>query len=280
MNRELGARKKAIQPPQSMEYSRIRRSLGCKPLVTACMASINGGYMESFATSIKSVEAHFNPQHLLQKLCPGVCGLLRADRIGIAYSINGPDSFQNVALWDRLDQSMVQGSHFTSKNTAAAWVRDFSYPVFGSNLDQMKRYPSTLAYLHREKFISNLLLPLVLGNGSTAVLYALSRTSGTYNETIIPFGIRIQKIVEPAMTAFYATRELIEGCEYKEDCLPDMKTESEENFQQPTLEQIQKLHIVDTLAMTNGVIDGPKGAAKILDIHPSTLRNRMRKLGI
>lgn len=236
--------------------------------------------MESLATSIKSVADHFDPQFLLQKLCPGVCGLLKADRIGIACPIKNADSFQNVALWDRSDRSMVPGSHFLAQNTAAAWVRDFAYPLFGSNLDQMKRYPSTLAYMHREKFSSNLLLPLVLGNGSTAILYALSRTSGTYNETIVPIGIRIQKIAEPAMAAFFATCELMEGRELKEDHHQAMNARLEKNSQQPTLEQIQKSHIVDMLAMTNGVIDGPKGAAKILDIHPSTLRNRMRKLGI
>lgn len=236
--------------------------------------------MDSLATSTKSVEAHFNPQCLLQKLCPGVCGLLRADRIGIACSFNGSDSFQNVAIWDQSDQSIAPGSRFSAKNTAAAWVRDFSCPVIGANLDQMKRYPSTLAYLHREKFSSNLLLPLTLRNGATGVLYALSRTTGTYNETVVPIGVRIKNIVEPAMVAYFATHELLDGNEYNEDRYRKMYTESEENSQQPTLEQVQKMHIIDTLAMTNGVVDGPKGAAKILDIHPSTLRNRMRKLGI
>jgi len=28
------------------------------------------------------------------------------------------------------------------------------------------------------------------------------------------------------------------------------------------------------------VVDGPKGAAKILNLHPNTLRHRMDKLGI
>jgi transcriptional regulator with GAF, ATPase, and Fis domain len=34
------------------------------------------------------------------------------------------------------------------------------------------------------------------------------------------------------------------------------------------------------LKRTNQRIDGPKGAAAILKINPSTLRSRMRKLGI
>ena len=34
------------------------------------------------------------------------------------------------------------------------------------------------------------------------------------------------------------------------------------------------------LAATGGKIHGPRGAADILDINPSTLRSRMEKLGI
>ena len=39
-------------------------------------------------------------------------------------------------------------------------------------------------------------------------------------------------------------------------------------------------HITRTLEETGWRIEGPKGAAVILDINPSTLRTRMRKLGI
>jgi transcriptional regulator with GAF, ATPase, and Fis domain len=34
------------------------------------------------------------------------------------------------------------------------------------------------------------------------------------------------------------------------------------------------------LAQTRGVIEGESGAAKILRVHPNTLRSRMKKLGI
>lgn len=39
-------------------------------------------------------------------------------------------------------------------------------------------------------------------------------------------------------------------------------------------------HIQKILEMTNGKINGPKGAAALLHLHPSTLRNKMNKLGI
>lgn len=47
-----------------------------------------------------------------------------------------------------------------------------------------------------------------------------------------------------------------------------------------TLDSNQRGHILAALEKTGGVIDGPHGAAKILALHPNTLRSRMKKLGI
>jgi len=47
-----------------------------------------------------------------------------------------------------------------------------------------------------------------------------------------------------------------------------------------TLEEGERNLIVRTLGKTGGRIEGPAGAAALLAIHPSTLRSRMRKLGI
>jgi PAS domain S-box-containing protein len=47
-----------------------------------------------------------------------------------------------------------------------------------------------------------------------------------------------------------------------------------------TLEEMEKNHILIVLQQTAWVIDGPRGAARILGLHPNTLRSRMKKLGI
>lgn len=47
-----------------------------------------------------------------------------------------------------------------------------------------------------------------------------------------------------------------------------------------TLDSVQRRHILEVLAMTRWVIEGPKGAASRLGLSPSTLRSRMQKLGI
>jgi formate hydrogenlyase transcriptional activator len=47
-----------------------------------------------------------------------------------------------------------------------------------------------------------------------------------------------------------------------------------------SLEEVERHHILEILDRTGGVIEGARGAAKILNLHPNTLRSRMKKLGI
>jgi hypothetical protein len=47
-----------------------------------------------------------------------------------------------------------------------------------------------------------------------------------------------------------------------------------------TLVDVQRAHIQRMLQLTNWRIEGPAGAAKVLGLCASTLRTRMRKLGI
>jgi len=47
-----------------------------------------------------------------------------------------------------------------------------------------------------------------------------------------------------------------------------------------SLEANERNHILAALEQSRWVIDGPRGAAKILALHPNTLRSRMKKLGI
>jgi formate hydrogenlyase transcriptional activator len=46
------------------------------------------------------------------------------------------------------------------------------------------------------------------------------------------------------------------------------------------LEDVQRQHILSVLKSTGGVVEGSRGAAVILGVHPNTLRSRMKKLGI
>jgi DNA-binding NtrC family response regulator len=46
------------------------------------------------------------------------------------------------------------------------------------------------------------------------------------------------------------------------------------------LEEVERAQITAALQRSGGVIEGPRGAAGALKLHPNTLRSRMEKLGI
>jgi formate hydrogenlyase transcriptional activator len=47
-----------------------------------------------------------------------------------------------------------------------------------------------------------------------------------------------------------------------------------------TLKDVERGYIMAVLKQTGGVVEGPNGAARILNLHPNTLRHRISKLGI
>ncbi|MCW5967605.1 MAG: sigma 54-interacting transcriptional regulator [Blastocatellales bacterium] len=52
------------------------------------------------------------------------------------------------------------------------------------------------------------------------------------------------------------------------------------NSPPPTLVELQRQHILYVLNQTKWVIEGKHGAARLLDLHPNTLRSKLKKMGI
>ena len=62
--------------------------------------------------------------------------------------------------------------------------------------------------------------------------------------------------------------------------IPTRRKKEPQVTQMLALDEVERQHIQAVLNHTQGVIAGPRGAAKILDINANTLRSRMEKLGI
>ncbi len=60
--------------------------------------------------------------------------------------------------------------------------------------------------------------------------------------------------------------------------LPDLTPT--ENAQMRTYEDAQKKHAMEILNLTNWRIRGKNGAAEILDLKPTTLEAKMKKMGL
>ncbi|HEU4389206.1 MAG TPA: sigma 54-interacting transcriptional regulator, partial [Blastocatellia bacterium] len=61
---------------------------------------------------------------------------------------------------------------------------------------------------------------------------------------------------------------------------PAPASTSRSSDDRPTLEEVERQHILAVLKESRWVIEGAKGAARVLNLHPNTLRSRMKKLGI
>jgi len=47
-----------------------------------------------------------------------------------------------------------------------------------------------------------------------------------------------------------------------------------------SMEEVERTHLLSVLESTNWIIEGPRGAARALNVSPSTMRSRMKRLGI
>ena len=65
-----------------------------------------------------------------------------------------------------------------------------------------------------------------------------------------------------------------------EDCLPTRRPAETRTGAPLTLAAVERQHIVRVLQAAHWRIEGQEGAARRLGLHPSTLRSRMRQLGI
>ena len=61
---------------------------------------------------------------------------------------------------------------------------------------------------------------------------------------------------------------------------PETRLQTEEPGLGEVLEGVERAHIEAAIRRARGVIEGPRGAARALGLHPNTLRSRMEKLGI
>lgn len=86
---------------------------------------------------------------------------------------------------------------------------------------------------------------------------------------------KIGPVVEVLSRAGYRAR----AAESRDlETLSQLEPGKETNSQ--SLESVERRHILAVLKRTHGVIEGPRGAALLLKLKPSTTRFRMKKLGI
>jgi formate hydrogenlyase transcriptional activator len=81
-------------------------------------------------------------------------------------------------------------------------------------------------------------------------------------------------IASPTASTEPPSEAAVASAELRESALPAPAKS------QLSLEMVERDHILSVLEQTNWLVTGPRGAAKVLRLNPSTLRNRMKKLGL
>jgi formate hydrogenlyase transcriptional activator len=109
--------------------------------------------------------------------------------------------------------------------------------------------------------------PEAVANGSCGLFRMWPKTVITY----------LTELEHVIMRAVIACREPILGTEYL--TLGRVAADGPA-IPQETLSEHERRHLLEVLEHTGWIIRGPRGAAQWLGLHESTLRSRMRKLGI
>ena len=166
----------------------------------------------------------------------------------------------------------------------AATNRDLADAVKGGTFRsdlyyRLNIFPLTLPPLRERPDDLPLLVESFLGRLANKLRKPLDRLSEDAMAKVMryswPGNIReLQNILERA--AILARGPVVKI----EDALDVREPVQEQADSMGTLNNVERIHILRVLEATQGIIEGPKGAAAILQLNPSTLRSRMQKLGI
>ena len=157
-------------------------------------------------------------------------------------------------------------------------------------------YPIQLPALRERREDIGLLAEVFLGEASRRMGRRFDRVPGEVLEVLRryewPGNVReLQNVIErAAVVSTGRTLQLPEAWAAAEDwkaarAWPAPKVDGAQLhpmrlFEERSLEQVGKNYILRILEQTGWRVEGPRGAAMILGLNPSTLRSRMQKLGI
>jgi len=197
--------------------------------------------------------------------------------------------------------AFVPGMELELDRSRSGWVFVHQRPYYNPDLAQERTYPGEET-LFREGFRSVIVVPLIVRGTSIGTLSLASLQSTQYGEAEAEL---LQDVANQLALAIENMRQYEEVVRLKAQLERDntyLREEIVRERQVPavgavgaapeptavalpiagsgTLEEVERAHILAVLAQTGWVIEGPRGAAKILDLHPNTLRSRMKKLGV
>ena len=177
-----------------------------------------------------------------------------------------PVDIRVIAATHRNLEAMVESERFRED----LWFRLNVFPIFIPPLRQRRGDIPALVHLLLTRKSRELKLPTIpaLAPGTIDRLMKY-RWPGNVRE--------LENVIERALIVSKGDTLGPDAFLFQEEKAHDPAGETEESI---ILDDIVSRHIRKVLHEAKGKIHGPDGAARLLGINPSTLRNRMNKLGI
>jgi transcriptional regulator with GAF, ATPase, and Fis domain len=207
------------------------------------------------------------------------------DRWGIATRVSQSE-LQVLALYSKGQvQPDQQGRRFSYHGTVGEWVWRRKRSFIGKQRSEVKSFPSTFKQFEHDGMESNCVIPLPLPDRGPTIAYWMSRRANCYTADNLRLLQRACEYLKPLLVNA-ATIERV----YRLSSNPLERAMSQlfsdggalqaSATALPTLDEVQAHYIRRVLASTNWTVEGANGAAAIMGLPASTLRSRMKKLGI
>jgi GAF domain-containing protein len=194
--------------------------------------------------------------------------------------------------------AFVPGMELELDRSRSGWAFVHQRPYYNPDLAQERTYPGE-EMLFREGFRSLIVVPLIVRGTSIGTLALGSLQSMQYGEAESELLQDVANQLALAIENMRQYEEVVrlkaqlerENTYLREEIVGARTSPARDVAAEPaavaaplagfsTLEDVERAHILAVLAQTGWVIEGSRGAAKILDMHPNTLRSRMKKLGV
>ncbi|MEE4190277.1 MAG: hypothetical protein V2I66_01790 [Halieaceae bacterium] len=227
----------------------------------------------------------FRSDEMVRRFVESVDGVLQFDRFGIATRASQTE-LEVLALYEHgRIQAHQHGRRFAYRGTVGEWVWRRKRPFVGRHREEVRAFPATYKQFVSEGMESNCVVALPLPRRGPTFAYWLSRNADSFSSKTIPVVMRACDYLKPLLVAANeveqvrnlsgdpvdrALNQLFVAEEKTSDCQSTL----------PSLDKLQARYIRRVLDATDGRVEGPGGAAAVLGLPASTLRSRMKRLGM
>lgn len=207
-------------------------------------------------------------------MCAALTPLYPIRRAGIVRTNFAQDEFILVAQWTAGGtQQALPARRFDKADTVGEWVLKHRRAFIGSTIDDVIRFPATLHDFEEEGFQSNFVD--FVDAEHMMLFFALSAEPDAFAASdelrrrlaVLPHCVRLAELwASPGPAEAMKTR------------IESLLHELWHRFGTvPTQQHLDSMYFQVLLSITGGRIDGPRGAAALAGVKPSTLRSRIAR---